>query len=64
MLVLGCILKLFFFVLHFKIKFCLMYFSIAIDLIGKYKAQATARRRRSERTLRWTNWLVKVRMPK
>ena len=43
---LGCILKPFFLVLHLKIKLFSMYWSIALDL-GKYKAKATARRRRS-----------------
>ena len=40
----GCILKPIFIVLHFKTEFFLMY-AIAIDLICKYKAKATARRR-------------------
>ena len=46
-----------FLVLHLKIKLFPM-FSITIDLVGKYRTQATARRRSRERTLSWTNWLV------
>ena len=47
---LGCMLKPFFLVLHLKIKLLSM-FSITIDLIGKFKAQATARGQESEGTL-------------
>ena len=51
MLVLRVYLKPLFLVSHCKIKLCNVYFSIEIDLIRKYKAQATAKRRSRERTL-------------
>ena len=56
-LCLGAYRKPIFLVLHLKIKLFPM-FSITIDLVGKYRTQATARRRSRERTLSWTNWLV------
>ena len=56
-LCLGAYRKPIFLVLHLKIKWFAM-FSITIDLVGKYRTQATARRRSRERTLSWTNWLV------
>ena len=56
-LCLGAYRKTIFLVLHLKIKLFPM-FSITIDLVGKYRTQATARRRSRERTLTWTNWLV------
>ena len=56
-LCLGAYRKPVFLVLHLKIKLFPM-FSITIDLVGKYRTQATARRRSRERTLSWTNWLV------
>ena len=56
-LCLGAYRKPIFLVLHLKIKSFPM-FSITIDLVGKYRTQATARRRSRERTLSWTNWLV------
>ena len=56
-LYLGAYRKPIFLVLHLKIKLFPM-FSITIDLFGKYRTQATARRRSRERTLSWTNWLV------
>ena len=56
-LCLGAYRKPIFLVLHLKIKLFPM-FSITIDLVGKYRTQATARGRIRERTLSWTNWLV------
>ena len=56
-LCLGAYRKPIFLVLHLKIKLFSMFF-ITIDLVGKYRTQATARRRSRERTLSWTNWLV------
>ena len=45
-LCLGAYRKPIFLVLHLKIKLFPM-FSITIDLVGKYRTQATARRRRT-----------------
>ena len=56
-LCLGAYRKPIFLVLHLKIKLFPM-FSLTIDLVGKYRTQATARRRSRERTLSSTNWLV------
>ena len=56
-LCLGAYIKPIFLVLHLKIKLFPM-FSITIDLVGKYRTQATARRRKTRRISSWTNCLV------
>ena len=54
---LGAYQKPFFLFLHSQVQSASMY-SIAIDLVGTYKAPATAKRQSRERTLSWTNWLI------